>query len=125
MMIIAAVGLLSTAIPVMAHHSVTAEFDPEKTMLVKGVLTKVLWTSPHIWMFVDVTENGKVVQYSFESGPPTALRRAGVKKEDFVIGDTVTVQAAPAKKEDMKTKGWVKQIKYSDGHVFIYRDGSE
>jgi len=118
-------ALLLAAVPAFAHHSFAAEFDGSREFVVKGVLTKVLWTNPHVYIFMDVTESsGKVVEYSFQSGPPSMLHRVGVGKEDFKVGDTVTMTAAPAK-DGTKTIGWMKMIKYSDGHVFVYRDGSE
>lgn len=118
-------ALLLAALPAFAHHSFAAEFDGSKEFVVKGVLTKVLWTNPHVYLFMDVTEpDGKVVEYSFQSGPPSMLHRVGVGKEDFKVGDTITMTAAPAK-DGTKTLGWMKMIKYSDGHVFVYRDGSE
>jgi len=118
-------ALLLAAVPAFAHHSFAAEFDGSKEFVVKGVLTKVLWTNPHVYFFMDVTEpGGKVVEYSFQGGPPSMLHRVGVGKEDFKVGDTVTMTAAPAK-DGTKTLGWMKMIKYSDGHVFVYRDGSE
>src|SRR6266436_1596763 len=118
-------GLLSAAMPVLAHHSVTAEFNPDKEFVVRGTLTKVDWTNPHIYLHMDVKDDaGKVEEYSFESGPPSVLHRAGLRKEDIKIGDAVTVTAAPAK-DGTKTYGWLKMIKYSDGHVFVYRNGSE
>ena len=67
---------------------------------------------------------GKVTEYAFSSGPPGTLRRAGIKKTDFKIGETVTVTGAPAK-DGTKHLGWLKMIKYPDGRVFVYRDGSE
>ena len=123
--LLVALGLLVTTRPTAAHHSFAAEFDGSKTFVVKGVLTKVDWTNPHIYLYMDVKgPGGKVDEYSFSSGPPSALRRAGIKKSDFKIGEAVTVTGAPAK-DGSKHFGWLKQIKYADGHVFVYRDGSE
>jgi hypothetical protein len=118
-------ALLATTLPALAHHSFSAEFDGSRTFVVKGVLTKVDWTNPHIYLYMDVTgPNGKVEEYAFSSGPPAALRRAGIKKSDFQIGESVTITGAPAK-DGSKHLGWLKMIKYADGHVFVYRDGSE
>ena len=119
------VAILAATVPALAHHSFSAEFDGSKTFVVKGVLTKVDWTNPHIYLYLDVTgPGGKVQQYAFSSGPPAALRRAGIKKSDFQIGEAVTITGAPAK-DGSKHLGWLKMIKYADGHVFVYRDGSE
>jgi hypothetical protein len=123
--LVAAFGLASAAVPAFAHHSVTAEFNPDKEFVVKGVLTKVEWTNPHVYYYADVKdESGKIVNYAFESGPPNTLKRAGLKKEDVKIGDAVTITAAPAK-DGTKNLGWLKMIKYSDGHLYVYRNGSE
>lgn len=116
---------IAAAVPLVAHHSFAAEFDGTKTFVVKGMLTKVDWTNPHIYLYLDVAgPGGKVEQYAFSSGPPAALRRAGIKKTDFKVGEMVTITGAPAK-DGTKHLGWLKQIKYADGHVFVYRDGSE
>ena len=123
--LLAVFGLLAAALPARAHHSFSAEFDGTKTFVVKGVLKKLEWTNPHIYLYVDVKNAaGKVESYAFSSGPPNTLSRAGLRKADFVIGDTVTVTGCPAK-DGVKLLGWLKMIKYSDGHVFVYRDGSE
>jgi hypothetical protein len=115
---------LTAAARAFAHHSFVAEFDGRKTFVISGVLTKIVWTNPHILLWVDVTdEHGKVVPYSISSGPPETLRRAGVKKSDFQVGENVSVTGAPAK--DGSPHGWLKMIKYADGRVFVYRDGSE
>ena len=126
---ILAVLLASVAIAagteVLAHHSFAAEFDASKAVRVSGTLTKVEWTNPHIYFYLDVKDaKGKVTEYAFSSGPPGTLRRAGIKKTDFKIGETVTVTGAPAK-DGTKHLGWLKMIKYPDGRVFVYRDGSE
>lgn len=39
--------LLSTALPVLAHHSVLAEYDSKKPVVLKGVIARVLWINPH------------------------------------------------------------------------------
>jgi hypothetical protein len=118
-------AMLAAAVPALAHHSFSAEFDGSKTFVVKGVLTKVEWTNPHIYLYLDVSgPGGKVQQYAFSSGPPAALHRAGIKKNDFQIGQAVTITGAPAK-DGTQHLGWLKMIKYADGHVFVYRDGSE
>ena len=94
----AAFGLLLLAIPALAHHSATAEFDTSKTFTVKGTITKLEWINPHVYMYADVTdEGGKVIPYSFETGPPGNLRRAGVLRTMFNVGDVVSIDASVAK----------------------------
>ena len=90
-----------------------------------GVLTKVSWPNPHITLLLDAKDDaGKPLTYVFASGPPSTLHRAGVRQNDFKVGETVTITAAPAK-DGTKHLGWLQMIKYADGHVFVYRNGSE
>lgn len=116
-------SLLPAALPVSAHHSFTAEFNAEKEVKITGVFTKLDWANPHIYLYVDAKDDsGKMVTWVFESGPPNALHRAGVRKDDFKVGDTVTVTAAACKIEG-KPYGFLRTIRYSDGHVFEYKLG--
>jgi hypothetical protein len=109
-------GLALLSAPALAHHSVNAEFDPSKEIMVTGVLAKVAWTNPHIYIWVDAKgEDGKVVTWSFEGNPPGLLHRAGVTKDVFKVGETITVTAMPAN-DGTKYLGFGKVYRYADGH---------
>ena len=74
--------LLLTAPPVYTHHSFAAEYDGNKPVKVNGVVTKVEWTNPHIWFYVDVKDDqGKVTNWGFSAGPPGVLQRRGISRE--------------------------------------------
>jgi uncharacterized protein DUF6152 len=86
------------AVPLSAHHSFAAEFDREAPFKVTGTVSKIEWTNPHIWIFVDVKEaDGKVTTWEFQGGPPSYLTRAGWNKTDLKPGDTVSIQGFKAK----------------------------
>jgi hypothetical protein len=114
-----ALALLS-AIPLLAHHSVTAEFDSSKSFAVKATITKIEWVNPHIYMYAEAKdENGAVTPYSFEGGPPGALRRAGVLKTMFNVGDVVTIEAYIAK-DGSKHLGLLHAVRFADGHQIFF-----
>jgi hypothetical protein len=82
-----------------AHHSLIGEFDTTVELEVRGAITKVEWTNPHIWIYLDVTaENGNIEQWECEMGSPNQLFRQGWKKEDLPIGTVIRAQANPPAK---------------------------
>ena len=119
-------GLLLAAVPVLAHHSITSEFDPSKEGVVKGVMSGVQWVNPHVYTFVDVKDpkTGKVDTWSFEGNPPATYHRAGLRRSDWKVGEEVTVTYAAAK-DGTKHLGFVKMIRYNDGHTMVFRVGGE
>src|ERR1700704_580299 len=86
-------GLLLAPLPVLAHHSFGAEYDANKPISLTGVITKVEWTNPHSFFYVDVKDkDGKVSNWKMEGYPPNVLYRTGWKREVTIkVGDTITV----------------------------------
>ena len=81
-----------------AHHSFAAEFDANQAIKLTGTVTKVEWTNPHIWFFMDVkNQDGSVTNWGFEMAGPSQLLRAGWKRDSMKIGDVVTVDARRAR----------------------------
>jgi len=84
--------MLAAAVPSFAHHAFSAEFDQAKPVKVSGEISKLEWTNPHAWLFIDSKgTDGKVVTWRFEMGAPNALLRAGWSKSDIKPGTQVTV----------------------------------
>ena len=125
--LVAAIGLLLGGVPVLAHHSISAEFDPAKEWSVTGVLTKIDWINPHTATYVEVKDpaTGKVETYGCEGNPPATWHRAGLNKSDWKLGEVVTLTCAAAK-DGTKNWGFIKMMKYkSDGRVMVFRIGGE
>jgi hypothetical protein len=91
-------GMMVITRPATAHHSFAAEFDSKKPIVLNGVVTKVEWTNPHVWIYVNVKdEAGKVTNWGAEMGPPHGLQRRGWRRDTLSIGTPVTVDGFLAK----------------------------
>ena len=114
---------LSTAV-VAGHHSFAAEYNANDQVTLVGTITKVEWTNPHTWFFIDVKDaQGQVVNWAIEGGAPTVLYREGWKPNSLKVGDEVTVTMALAK-DKTKKQGNAYQVKLPDGRcVFAGSSG--
>jgi hypothetical protein len=85
-------------IPLLAHHSFSAEFDGTKPIQLKGVVAKIEWANPHVYFYIDVkTSDEKVDRWGCETAGPGGLLRRGWKRDSLKIGDQVTVEGYRAK----------------------------
>jgi len=109
-----AMGLMAAAVPMLAHHSFSAEFDSSKPITLKGNVTKIDWLNPHIWIYLDVKDDaGKVAHWQCEGGPPNTLTRNGWTKNDLKSGDAVTINGTLAK--DASNTCNASQVSLPDG----------
>ena len=89
-----ALVLACLTVPLHAHHSFRAIFDPDQEITLKAVLTKVEWSNPHVFLFADVkNDDGRVATYMIECQATGLLRRSGVNKNSFTLGEPVTLHA--------------------------------
>ena len=96
---LAAGAALLCPLATSAHHSFAAEYDAEKPIKVTGTVTKIEWTNPHCYFYVDVKNeaSGKTENWGFEMGNPNALLRAGWTPNSVKIGDVVAVEGSRAR----------------------------
>ena len=94
-----ALSFLVGAMPSFAHHSFAAEFDAAQRITLTGVVTKVEWTNPHVWFWINVKDEktGQVVNWGLEMGSPNALDRENWTVNTMKVGMVVSVNASRAK----------------------------
>jgi hypothetical protein len=83
--------LLRPGAPAFAHHSVGAEFDLSKRIILQGRVTKIEWTNPHVYVYLDVSVGGKNANWACEVAGPNTLARQGWNRMSLKVGDRVTV----------------------------------
>jgi hypothetical protein len=96
--LVACLGLVGSGSALVAHHSFSTEYDGTKTFSVKGKVSKVEWTNPHVRFYVDVADaGGKVMTWNMELASPSALARNGWTSRTIKVGDEVSVEGYAAK----------------------------
>ncbi|HTR34478.1 MAG TPA: DUF6152 family protein [Bryobacteraceae bacterium] len=119
-----AAALLLSGLPLVAHHAVSAEFDDKKIVTLKGVISKVDWVNPHIFVYFDAKdENGKVTTWRLQSVPPMFFKGSGLTREKLSDGSDATVTVYPAK-DGTEGFGFLVKLTYADGHFYNLGGGA-
>jgi hypothetical protein len=110
------IAFAASVFPLAAHHSFAAEYDASKAVRITGVISKVEWTNPHSYLYIDVKDEQGATTWTCEGGAPNTLSRRGFTKNAIKIGDTVTIDGYGAK--DGSHLMDARRITLSDGRSF-------
>jgi len=95
---LATLVLLASAASAAAHHSFAAEFDINRPIKLTGAVTKIEWTNPHAWVFVDAKDDKGVTQnWAIELVGINDLLRLGWGRDKVKTGDVISIDGFGAK----------------------------
>ncbi|OYX35477.1 MAG: hypothetical protein B7Y99_03795 [Caulobacterales bacterium 32-69-10] len=116
-------GLAGAALPALAHHSISAMYDRDKTVEVQGVLSKLELVNPHALMEVTVpaARGEAATVWALESRGVQGMARSGFDKGAVAVGEAVTVKGSPAR--DGRKALWLASIKTPAGKTFEFGFG--
>ena len=121
--VLAGAGLLVAALPVLAHHAFTAEFDAKKPLKLRGTVAKVELINPHSWIHIDVkNSDGTTTRWMIEGGTPNTLLRRGITKASLPIGAEILVDGYQSKDGSNRANG--RDVTFPDGRKIFFSGSS-
>jgi hypothetical protein len=103
---------------VSAHHSLASQFDEGKPLTLQGVITKVEWVNPHVFLHLDVKDKtGTSAPWTLETLPPAMLRRGGLRSDMLGKGEMVTILAYHAR--NGSNLAFLRKITFADGREIV------
>ena len=122
--IIIAALIALAAVPVIAHHAFSAEFDAKRPLTLEGKVIKMEWINPHAWIHIEVEkDDGKTETWMVEGGTPNTLLRRGFTKNSLTPGSEIKVDGYQAKDGSMRANG--RDLTFKDGRkLFLGSSGT-
>jgi hypothetical protein len=98
LLVVVGVAWLLAAAPAAPHHAFAAEFDINRPVALTGTVTKIEWTNPHAWLFVDTkNDNGSVQNWAIELVGINDLLRLGWGRDKVKAGDVINIDGFGAR----------------------------
>lgn len=111
-------------VPALAHHSFGAEYDGKRPVAISGVVTKIEWSNPHVYLTVDASDSaGKVTTMMVEGHPPNILRRTGWTRDVLKVNDRVSITGWASKDGSERMAG--REVTFPDGKKLFLRPPAE
>jgi hypothetical protein len=107
------IGLLTLASVAFAHHG-TANYDTNKTITVKGVVTGFEFINPHVQIYWEAKDDsGTTQKWQGELTSPNRLTRVGWSKSSIKPGDSITISGYPTKSGSNEV--WIQKVVMGNG----------